>query len=116
MSALLEVSGDGTVALTIDLGGMVFGQGDPAEERFLLTLGDLLQPVTVQSTNFGEVVAILSPDGARVTAGMVPADGVANFQLDLAFEVGPRLSGTYFVGFDDGSVAEGTVAMERIAT
>ena len=113
-SAIMEVLDDGTIAVTIDLGGFVFGQGDPAEEMWIFNLADLTQPVTVQSETFGEVTAILSLEGARITAGDVPAAGIASFQFDASFEPGPSIVGVYIVGFDDGSIAEGTTEMQRV--
>ena len=111
--ASVEVMDDGSIIVTIDLGGFVFGQGDPEPERWIVNLVDLAQPVTVQSTTFGEVTLILSVEGARIIAVDVPADGIANFQLDARFEVGPRIVGTYLVGFDDGTAAEGTTELAQ---
>jgi hypothetical protein len=113
--ATLEVLDDGSIVATIDLGGSVFGQADPDEERWIVNLADLAQPVIVQSATFGEITLIVSIEGARLTAVDVPADGIANFQLDARFDVGPRIIGTYIVGFDDGSIAEGTADLQRIA-
>jgi hypothetical protein len=108
----MEVMGDGSIVITADLGGSVFGQADPAEERWIVNILDLTGPVTIESVTFGEVTLILSADGARLTAADVPAPDIANFQLDATFDTGPRIVATYLVGFDDGTVAEGTANLE----
>lgn len=113
VAAILEIVDDGRLALTVDLGGAVFGQEDPPEEQWILAFTDLLAPVTLQSSTFGEMTLILSGEGARLTAADVPAPGIASFQLDARFEPDPAIVGTYLVGFDDGSIAEGTVALQR---
>ncbi len=114
MTVILEAVDDGTLSVSADLDGFVFGQSDPDPEQWIVSLDDLTAPVTVQSATFGEVTLILSVDGARITAADVPAAGIQSFQLDAGFEMGPRIVGTYLVGFDDGSVAEGTTELQRV--
>ncbi len=114
MVVILEAVDTQTFSVSADLDGLVFGENDPDPEVWIIGLDQLGGPVTVQSTTFGEVTLILSPVGARITAAAVPASGIQSFQLDASFDVGPRIVGTYLVGFDDGSVAEGTAELQRI--
>jgi hypothetical protein len=114
MTVVLEAVDDATFSVSADLDGFVFGQSDPEPERWIVALGDLGAPLTIQSATFGELTLILSTEGARITAADVPAAGIQSFQLDAGFSPGFQIVGTYLVGFDDGTVAEGTAELQRI--
>ena len=77
-------SGDSAITLTVDLGGNVFGAGDPVAESFVLSLGVGSATLTTQSTaTFGQLSGRLEADGT-VTANAVgvTVGNVRAFTLD----------------------------------
>lgn len=77
-------SGDSAITLTVDLGGNVFGAGDPVAESFVLSLGASSATLTTQSTaTYGQLSGRLEGDGT-VTANAVgvTVGNVRSFTLD----------------------------------
>jgi hypothetical protein len=101
-----------TATLTIDLGGSVFGSGDPAAFDFVADL-TTAAPFTVATPLLGEATFDVQATGAFTLEALeVPAAGIASFRATgTAAPTGIELA--YTVGFDDGGSAEGTALMRR---
>ncbi|MFQ5554151.1 MAG: hypothetical protein ACE5GC_02115 [Acidimicrobiia bacterium] len=104
----LEIVEDGVI-VSMDLGGGVFGQGDPAPEEWGFDAFDLLTGGGgLETSVFGDVSFELSADGITIIADDVPAAGIARFEATGSLTDAPALVGTYIVTFDAGDTAEGT--------
>jgi hypothetical protein len=70
--------------LTVDLGGNVFGAGDPPSQVFLLSVQETAATLTAQSSpTFGQVDARLEADGfVSATASEVPVGNVRSLALE----------------------------------
>ena len=104
----LELVEDGII-VSMDLGGGVFGQSDPAPEEWGLDAFDLLTGGGgIETSTFGDVSFEIDANGITLIAHDVPAPGIARFEATGALTDAPALTGTYIVTFDDGGTAEGT--------
>jgi hypothetical protein len=101
-----------TAALNIDLGGSVFGAGDPAPFDFVADL-TAASPFTAETPLLGEAEFDVEASGAfTLEAGDVPAAGITSFRaVGRATSAGITLE--YTVGFDDGGEAVGTADLRR---
>ncbi len=114
---LVDVRVDGaarTATITIDLGGAVFGGGDP--EPFEVTVDLSAAPPYAASTALlGEITLSMTDTGAfTLAAADVPAEGIAT--LSATGTAGSeRVDLEYSVGFDDGSTAAGRATLLRPA-
>ncbi len=77
-------AGTSALALTVDLGGNVFGAGDPPAETFVLTLGASTATLTAQSTQtYGQLDGRLEADGTVTASAIsVVVGNVRAFTLD----------------------------------
>ena len=109
----LTITADGTsIRITSDLGGSVFGLGDPDPESYTLDLatlaGSIGEPVTVSSEVFGTLtMTATSPTTIELEALSVPAVGIATFRASATVQPGV-ISGTYDIEFEGGGSAAGT--------
>ena len=109
----LTITPDGTnIDITSDLGGFVFGQGDPDPESYsfdLATLaGSVGQAVSVDSETFGPLsITLVSAATIEIEALSVPAPGIATLRASATVQPG-LISGTYDIEFDGGDTAAGT--------
>ena len=109
----LTITADGTVIeVTSDLGGFVFGQGDPDPESYKFDLATLAgsagEPVMMDSEVFGTLtMTATSATTIEIEALSVPAPGIATFRASTTVQAGV-ISGTYDIEFDSGDAAAGT--------
>lgn len=108
ITSSLVVNKDGTAALTVDLGGLVFGLVDPDPKTFQGTYD--ASGILVFSGNddlFGDFTITVSPDGRFV---MVAPDVIAP-GIDRVEANGDLQTAHYIIHFTGGSRAEGSVQM-----
>jgi hypothetical protein len=108
----------GAVVLTSDLGGGVFGGGDPDSEEFVIPLADLLASfgeVTITSPVFGELHVTAGADGTiEAHSDDVPGNRIATFTVTGTFSADGGGDFDYVVEFEGGGApAEGTVTFTR---
>ncbi|MFH1330439.1 MAG: hypothetical protein ABIJ48_07310 [Actinomycetota bacterium] len=101
-----------TATLTIDLGGSVFGAGDPAAFDFVADLA-AASPFIATTPLLGEATLEVEPTGAfTLEARDVPEAGIESFRVaGTATSAGIALA--YTVGLEDGGSAEGTATLRR---
>lgn len=101
-----------SAVLSVDLGGAVFGAGDPAPFEVAVDLA-AAPPYTSTTALLGDLSLVVEVDGAfTLEAPDVPATGVASFSASgRATSAGITLD--YTVGFEDGSEATGTADLGR---
>lgn len=111
-AALAVDAEDLSATLTLDLGGEVFGGGDPAPFEMTIDLA-AAPPYTAFSPVLGSLSLIMGVDGAFTLETLdVPAAGVASFRASgRATSAGITLD--YTVGLEDGSAAAGTAGLGR---
>ena len=114
MEMVIAVEGE-EVVFDVDLGGSVFGQGDPDPESARISIDDLLAGGTIDSTVFGPLSMTIDAATGTMTmaADAVPAGGIAAFESTVTPSGADSGEGTYLVTFDDGSTAEGLVDYVR---
>jgi hypothetical protein len=103
-----------TAALTIDLGGSVFGAGDPGPFEVVVDLTAAL-PYSVATPLLGEVTFAINNVGHfTMDAPDVPAAGIASLEIrGIADPAGIDLG--YTVAFEGGGEAEGIASLRRPA-
>jgi hypothetical protein len=112
----LTVGEDGAVTMEWDLGGGVFGGGDPDGENQALNVGDLEGGITITSALFGEMLVASSGEFGTLTmdAEDVPAGGIQAFRATATFGDDGTITGTYVVEWEDGGdPAVGVFEMAR---
>ena len=104
-----------TATVTIDLGGAVFGAGDPDPLAFVVDLSQA-PPYTATTDLLGAITFTMTDTGAfSLESADVPAEGIATFWA--SGEAGSeRVQIEYGVGFDDGSTADGVATLRRPAS
>lgn len=114
MEMVIGVEGE-EVVFDVDLGGSVFGQGDPDAESARISIDELLAGGTVESAVFGPLSMTIDAATGTITmtADAVPAGGIAAFESTVTPGGTDSGSGTYLVTFDDGATAEGLVDYVR---
>ncbi len=114
MEMVIAVDGE-EVVFDVDLGGSVFGQGDPDPESARISIDELLAGGTIESAVFGPLsMTIDAATGTMtMTAEAVPAGGIAAFESTVTPSGADSGEGTYLVTFDDGTTAEGLVDYVR---
>lgn len=109
--------GAGTVTLTIDIGGNVFGEPDPDPDTVTITPdGD--GTFTYDSERFGEVTVTLDVTAAggeiKITAPDVPSARIATFSATSTVTSLTTLDFDYEVTFEDGGApAEGVATLTK---
>lgn len=114
MEMVIAVDGE-EVVFDVDLGGSVFGQGDPDAESARISIDELLGGETIESAVFGPLSMTIDPATGTMTmtADAVPAGGIAAFESTVTPGGTESGAGTYLVTFDDGTTAEGLVDYVR---
>lgn len=112
--ATVMVNKDGTVSVTADLGGNVFGMSDPPPLTFQGTYGENeARFESMDNPVFGSFVMMLQGEVFTVQAMDVPIE-----RIDLMDVYGSlnqeRLDADYIVTFSDGSVAQGTLVLQHV--
>jgi len=113
LAAALAVNAEGLSAtLTLDLGGEVFGGGDPAPFEMTIDLA-AAPPYAAFSPVLGSLSLIMGVDGAFTLEALdVPAAEVSSFRASgRATSAGITLD--YTVGLEDGGEAAGTADLGR---
>ena len=114
IDAEISVDADtATLTLTVDLGGYVFGAGDPPAETFgfNLTAGP---PLTGTSVVVGDFILDVTMAGSfELIADAVPDPTGRVTTITVRGTVGfdGSVEGDYVVGFSDGTSAEGTISV-----
>jgi hypothetical protein len=105
-------AGSLSAILSIDLGGAVFGSGDPAPFEVAVDLA-AAPPYAAATAVLGELSLVVEVDGAfTLEAPDVPGAGVASFRASgRATSAGITLD--YTVGFEEGGEATGTADLVR---
>ena len=111
-AAVAVDTGSLAAILTVDLGGAVFGAGDPAPFEVTIDL-TAAPPYAATTAVLGELSLVVEVDGAfTLEAPDVPAAGIASFRASgRATSAGITLD--YTVGFEDGGEATGTADLGR---
>ena len=103
-----------TATVTIDLGGAVFGAGDPAPFEFVVDLS-AAPPYTATTALLGEITLLVTDTGAfTLEAADVPAAEIATFWM-AGTAGSERVDLEYTVGREDGSEATGAATLLRPA-
>lgn len=112
--AIVTVHEDGTLNVTVDLGGSVFGMGDPNPLTFLGTYDERGANVGVEGHPiFGTFQLALEGDSLSVEAENIPVEQISG--MDVAGTLTPdRLDAQYVISFPDGTSAQGTLKMTHI--
>ena len=110
--AIAVDTGRRTATLTIDLGGSVFGAGDPEAFVFVADL-TAVPPFLAVTPLLGEATFDVEATGRfTLEARDVPGAGLASFAAGgTATSAGIELA--YTVGFDNGGSAAGTANLRR---
>lgn len=112
----MTVSEAGDVTMEWDLGGGVFGVGDPDGENQTLNVADMVGGRTVTTALFGDMGVTVSADFVTITldAENVPTSGIQAFRATATWSDDGTIAGIYVVEFDGGGApAEGTFEMTR---
>ena len=107
-------TGAGTMSVTVDLGGLVFGLSDPNPETIVIDLRSLF-PLRFTSELLGEATLFISDDRQRVTVEAldVPAPGIQSMRVEVIDAGDDAISMVYLIQFEDGGgEAEGTVEID----
>ena len=115
-SMTMTVTEAGDVSMDWDLGGGVFGFGDPDGENQGLNVADLADGEMVSTTLFGDMQVTVSTDFTRLTldAEDVPAAGIQAFRALATWSADGSITGTYEVEFEGGGdPAVGTFELTR---
>lgn len=110
----IAVNDDGTIDVTIDIDGSVFGVTDPPAKTFSGTYDENGASIEVVGDDlFGDVTVSAGPDGTiSVTATAIPVPGIAGFSAE-GTATPDGIDVTYTVTFDDGTTAEGTGTLTK---
>jgi hypothetical protein len=113
LAAAFAVDAEGfSATLTLDLGGEVFGGGDPAPFEMTIDLS-AAPPYAAFSPVLGALILVMEVDGAfTLEAPDVPATGISSFRASgRATSAGITLD--YTASMDDGTEAVGTADLGR---
>jgi hypothetical protein len=117
-AVMADVRVDGAAhaaTITVDLGGAVFGQGDPGPFELTIDLS-AAPPYTASTDLLGEVTFTMTDTGSfTLGSADVPAAGIATFGA-TGTAGSERVELEYTVGFDDGSEAVGIATLLRPAS
>ena len=112
----LTVTEDGGVTMEWDLGGGVFGAGDPDGESQAINIADLEAGAMITTDLFGDVLFSAADEFRTHTmdAKDVPAAGIQAFRAIATFGEDGTITGTYVVEWEDGGApAEGIFELAR---
>jgi len=109
----VEVNTDaGFLIATVDLGGSVFGLGDPDPEIVEIDFF-VDRPWPLSSALLGEFTFDIANDGSvRLEAPDVPGDGIASMTIEGRLGA-TGVSGTYRIEFEGGGGADGTFEVTK---
>ena len=102
-----------TVTVVLDLGGGVFGGGDPAPVTFTIPYTAAGGSFTSTSPAYGTITATISPTGAiTATLAGVPSGGITG--VTFTGTITPTtLSGTALITFTGGGTATSTLTLTK---
>jgi len=111
--AEVTVNEDGTLSVTVDLGGSVFGMGDPNPITFQGSYDEDSARVGVEAhPMFGTFELSVVDDSLAVKAENIPVEQISGMEVTGSLTPG-ELDADYVIHFPDGSAAQGTLNLSH---